>query len=166
MAFDLSAQLGLCPSEDAARVERHLAAIGLPTSPTAIGGRVWDADRLIENMQHDKKLSGGRLNFILARGIGRAFIAKDVNIADVKALLIEAAAPDLTTQTTGSSINAYPRPCPASICIRAATNSAATPPERPLWDRRQHDRRETYGFPNDWAARSKPASRSTTCGCA
>jgi 3-dehydroquinate synthase len=43
-------------------------------------------------MQHDKKLSGGRLNFILARGIGRAFIAKDVNIADVKALLIEAAA--------------------------------------------------------------------------
>ena len=92
MAFDLSAQLGLCPPEDAARVERHLAAIGLPTSPTAIGGRVWDADRLIENMQHDKKLSGGRLNFILARGIGRAFIAGDVNIADVKALLIEAAA--------------------------------------------------------------------------
>jgi len=92
MAFDLSAQLGLCAPEDAARVERHLAAIGLPTSPTAIGGHVWDADRLIEHMQHDKKLSGGRLNFILARGIGRAFIAKDVNLADVKALLIEAAA--------------------------------------------------------------------------
>jgi 3-dehydroquinate synthase len=92
MAFDLSAQLGLCPPEDAARVERHLAAMGLPTSPTAIGGRVWDADLLIENMQHDKKASGGRLNFILARGIGRAFIARDVNLADVKALLIEAAA--------------------------------------------------------------------------
>jgi 3-dehydroquinate synthase len=92
MAFDLSAQLGLCPPEEAARIERHLAAMGLPTSPAAVGGRVWDADRLIEHMQHDKKLSGGRLSFILARGIGRAFVAKDVNLADVKALLIEAAA--------------------------------------------------------------------------
>jgi 3-dehydroquinate synthase len=92
MAFDLSAQLGLCPAEDAARVERHLAAVGLPTSPTAIGGRVWDADRLIEHMHHDKKRGAGRLNFILARGIGRAYIAKDVDIADVKALLIESAA--------------------------------------------------------------------------
>jgi 3-dehydroquinate synthase len=43
-------------------------------------------------MHHDKKTSGGRLNFILARGIGRAYIAKDVDIADVKALLIETAA--------------------------------------------------------------------------
>jgi 3-dehydroquinate synthase len=92
MAFDLSAQLGLCPAEDAARVERHLAAMGLPTSPAAIGGRVWDADRLIGHMRHDKKVSGGRLNFILARGIGRAFIAKDVDVAQVKALLIEAVA--------------------------------------------------------------------------
>src|SRR4029453_2062575 len=36
MAYDLSARLGLCPLEDAARVQRHLASLGLPTSPAWI----------------------------------------------------------------------------------------------------------------------------------
>jgi 3-dehydroquinate synthase len=31
MAFDLSARLGLCAPDDAARLRRHLAAVGLPT---------------------------------------------------------------------------------------------------------------------------------------
>jgi 3-dehydroquinate synthase len=87
MAFDLSARLGLCPAEDAARVERHLAAVGLPTEPTAIGGRFWDADRLIEHMGRDKKVQGGRLSFVLARGIGHAFVARDIDLAEVHALL-------------------------------------------------------------------------------
>ena len=43
MAFELSAQLGLCPLEDAARVQRHLASVGLPTSPGWIDGRDWSA---------------------------------------------------------------------------------------------------------------------------
>ena len=87
MAFDLSARLGLCPLDDAARVERHLAAVGLPTEPTAIGGRVWDADSLIAHMQRDKKVQGGRITFVLARGIGQAFLARDVDLSEVQALL-------------------------------------------------------------------------------
>jgi 3-dehydroquinate synthase len=92
MAFDLSARLGLCPAEDAARVERHLGAIGLPTEPTAIAGRVWDIERLIDHMRHDKKVQGGRITFVLARGIGQAFIARDIDLKEVSGLLEEALA--------------------------------------------------------------------------
>jgi 3-dehydroquinate synthase len=38
-------------------------------------------------MRHDKKTSGGRLTFILARGIGRAFISREVEEADLLGLL-------------------------------------------------------------------------------
>ena len=87
MAFDLSASLGLCPAADAARVARHLAAIGLPTRPPTGGGRRWRADRLIGHMQRDKKVAGGRVTFVLARGIGQAFVAGDVPLDAVAALL-------------------------------------------------------------------------------
>ncbi|HEX7007991.1 MAG TPA: 3-dehydroquinate synthase [Alphaproteobacteria bacterium] len=87
MAFDLSAQLGLCPLEDAGRVRRHLASVGLPTDLSALGGRVWDPDRLIAHMQQDKKVRDGRITFVLARGIGRAFLARDVELGDVRRLL-------------------------------------------------------------------------------
>ncbi len=92
MAFDLSARLGLCSSEEAARVERHLAAVGLPTEPTAIAGRVWDIERLIDHMRRDKKVQGGRITFVLARGIGQAFVARDVDLKEVSGLLEQALA--------------------------------------------------------------------------
>jgi 3-dehydroquinate synthase len=86
MAFELSAMLGLGPSEDAARVARHLASVGLPTSPAAIG-RGFDASRLVHHMRQDKKVKDGRLTFVLARGIGRAFLSRDVEMGQVEALL-------------------------------------------------------------------------------
>ena len=92
MAFDLSAQLGLCSSEDAARVERHLGAVGLPTEPTAIAGRIWSVERLLDHMRHDKKVQGGRITFVLARGIGQAFLARDVDPSEVSGLLEQALA--------------------------------------------------------------------------
>jgi 3-dehydroquinate synthase len=87
LAFDLSVALGLCPAADRDRVYAHLQAADLPTSPRSIGQRRWDADRLIGHMMHDKKTRDGRLTFILARGIGRAFIAKDTPIEPVRAVL-------------------------------------------------------------------------------
>jgi 3-dehydroquinate synthase len=92
MAFRLSAQLGHCPPEDAARVARHLAAVGLSTGlPAAAGGR-WDPARLLEHMRQDKKVRDGRLTFVLARRIGEAFLADDVPIEAVEAILDEVAA--------------------------------------------------------------------------
>ncbi|MBS0519472.1 MAG: 3-dehydroquinate synthase [Proteobacteria bacterium] len=95
MAFDLSARLGLCPADDAARVRRHLGAVGLPMRLRGIGGtnrRQWDASRLIEHMRGDKKAEAGRLTFILARGIGKAFVTRDVKEDAVRALLDSAIA--------------------------------------------------------------------------
>ncbi len=78
MAFDLSVRLGLCPPEDAARARRHLAAVGLPTGTDALPTVLWDPRRLVAHMARDKKVEGGKLTFILTRGIGGAFIARDV----------------------------------------------------------------------------------------
>jgi 3-dehydroquinate synthase len=93
MAFDLSARLGLCPVADADRVRRHLGSVGLPMRLRAIGGdnrRNWSAARLIEHMRGDKKAEGGRLTFVLARGIGQAFVSRDVDEAALRGLLDDA----------------------------------------------------------------------------
>lgn len=87
MAFDLSALLGLCSAEDADRIRRHLSAVGLPTGLGALGPRRWQVDDLLSHMHQDKKVRDGTVNFILARGIGRAFCAQDVALEDVARLL-------------------------------------------------------------------------------
>ena len=87
MAFRFSAELGLAPAEDAARVERHLAAVGLPTHPGAVPGGVGGPGALFAHMQQDKKVERGRLTFILARGIGQSFVARDVDPAAAMAFL-------------------------------------------------------------------------------
>ena len=92
LAFDLSHRLGLCPAEDAARVRRHLGAVGLPVGLGTLVGARGSADRLIEHMRHDKKVRDGRLTFVLARGIGQAFLAADVPLDAVRGLLETAAA--------------------------------------------------------------------------
>lgn len=93
LAFDFSARLGLCPAEDAARVRRHLDEAGLPSTLDRLGdyGRKpgWTAAGLIAHMGHDKKVAGGKLTFILARGIGRAFIARDVDEAALAGFLAD-----------------------------------------------------------------------------
>ena len=43
-------------------------------------------------MQKDKKVADGRITFILVRGLGEAFITRDVDPAEVTALLSAAAA--------------------------------------------------------------------------
>jgi 3-dehydroquinate synthase len=87
LAFELSAQLGLSSLEDAARVQRHLASVGLPTSPTWTQGRVWSAERLIRHMGRDKKVRDGRIAFVLAKGIGGAFFPAYAETGEIAALL-------------------------------------------------------------------------------
>lgn len=78
MAFDLSVRLGFCSAEDAARVRAHLSAVGLPVTPPRLNGERMDTDRLIAHMASDKKVAGGKVTFVLARGIGQAFLSRDV----------------------------------------------------------------------------------------
>lgn len=77
LAFDLSVRLGLCPTADAERLRRHLAATGLASTIGALG-RSLDPDILIGHMAQDKKVQEGRVTFILAEGIGRAVLRRDV----------------------------------------------------------------------------------------
>jgi 3-dehydroquinate synthase len=95
LAFDLSARLGLCPAGDAERVRAHLGALGLPVRLRSIGGgnrRQWNAAKLIEHMRGDKKAQAGHLTFILARGIGKAFVTRDVDEGVLRGLLDQAIA--------------------------------------------------------------------------
>jgi 3-dehydroquinate synthase len=87
LAFEFSARRGLLPKTEAERVARHLAAVGLPIHLSSVTGGLPDADRLMDLIAQDKKVKRGKLTFILARGIGAAFIAPDVDAAEVRAFL-------------------------------------------------------------------------------
>ncbi|HEX8445735.1 MAG TPA: 3-dehydroquinate synthase [Sphingomonas sp.] len=86
LAFRYSARLGLCDPAEATRVTAHLDAVGLPTTLAAADVRATGAV-LVDHMAHDKKMAGGTLPFLLARGIGRTFLSRDVDLADVAAFL-------------------------------------------------------------------------------
>jgi len=92
LAFELSARLGLCSQEEPGRVRAHLAAMGMKLDLADIPGELPGTEALIALMGQDKKVVDGRLRFILARGIGRAFVAEDVPGEAVRAVLDEAAA--------------------------------------------------------------------------
>ena len=78
LAFGFSAELGLCDASEEDRVVRHLSAVGLPTRPYHIEGGLPGADRLLALIGQDKKVERGSLTFVLARGIGRTFVRRDV----------------------------------------------------------------------------------------
>jgi 3-dehydroquinate synthase len=86
LAFRYSAKLGLCPAEDADRVADVLHRAGLPVT-LAEAGVSANGAQLVEYMLHDKKMAGGKLPFLLARGIGKTFLSKDVDLADVATFL-------------------------------------------------------------------------------
>ena len=87
LAFRFSASLGLCPAADAQRVEAHLSAAGLPTRLSHVPGGCGTVDELLDAMAQDKKVKGGALTFILARGIGQSFIAPGIEADKVRTFL-------------------------------------------------------------------------------
>jgi len=91
LAAEFSALLGMIPQTAAARVERHLAEVGLPTRLQDIAGfaqeGLADADALMTLMAQDKKVRRGKLTFILLEAIGRAVITRDVEATRVRDFL-------------------------------------------------------------------------------
>jgi 3-dehydroquinate synthase len=87
LAFELSARLGLCSQEEPSRVRAHLRQMGMKTDLTDIDGTLPDADALLTLMGQDKKVVDGTLRFILARGIGSAFVTADVPRDAVRTVL-------------------------------------------------------------------------------
>ena len=89
LAFELSARMGLCSQEIPSRVAAHFAAMGLPSRIRDIPGDLPDDEALIALMAQDKKVQDGKLRFILARGIGQAFVTDDVNPALLREVLAQ-----------------------------------------------------------------------------
>lgn len=87
LAFELSQKLGLCSQEAPSRLRAHLQAMGMRRDLADIAGGLPDADGLLALMAQDKKVVNGRIAFVLAHGIGTAFVARDVPPELVRDLL-------------------------------------------------------------------------------
>ncbi len=87
LAFAYSAELGLCPTEDSARVQAHLESVGLSGDARQLAGAPYEAAKLLALMAEDKKAEAGDLTLILAHAIGRAFVQKNADAARLRAFL-------------------------------------------------------------------------------
>ena len=78
MALTLSTKLGHCKSNTQVAARNHLRHVGLPVSTADRPSVNWDTEALLNHMAKDKKVSDGMMTFVLARGIGQAFLSRDV----------------------------------------------------------------------------------------
>jgi 3-dehydroquinate synthase len=83
------AAMGLCAQEDPTRLRAPLAAMGMKKDLADIEGGLPDAGGLLALMAQDKKVRQGRLTFILARGIGEAFVCREADLGVVRGVLEE-----------------------------------------------------------------------------
>ena len=86
MAFQFSADQGLCKPDDATSVTAHLEKLDMPTAAN-MAPYLSDIDKLMAHFAQDKKNSAGALTLILARAVGQAFVDKDANAAAVRQFL-------------------------------------------------------------------------------
>lgn len=92
LAFETSAALGLCEADVPARVIAHFDRIGLKARLADIPGTLPAADGLLSLMAQDKKVRDGRMAFVLARGIGEAFLSREADLGVVRSVLARALA--------------------------------------------------------------------------
>jgi 3-dehydroquinate synthase len=86
LAARFSATRGLLPRASADHVARHFAEVGMVSEVAALGLNC-DGQTLTRHMLHDKKMDAGTLPFVLLRGLGEAFLARDVALDEVAAFL-------------------------------------------------------------------------------
>ena len=89
LAFEFSERQGLVGGNSVARVSAHFADTGLTPKIGGVQGGTPDVDRLMELIAQDKKVKRGKLTFILARGVGQAFVSNDVDPAAIRAFLAD-----------------------------------------------------------------------------
>jgi len=82
LAARYSARKELMPLASAERVAQHVKTVGMPGQLADLG-LACDGRALVNHMLHDKKMDAGTLPFVLMRGIGKAFLDREVDLADV-----------------------------------------------------------------------------------
>ena len=93
LAARYSARRGELPHAEADRVAIAVKNAGLPSEISELN-LVADGSGLVAHMLHDKKMDAGTLPFLLLRGIGAAYLARDVDLEDVATFLDEQLAAD------------------------------------------------------------------------
>lgn len=88
LAARYSARRGDLIADDAERIARAIASSGLPSEISELG-LACNGAALTDHMLHDKKMDAGTLPFVLLRAIGEAYLARDVELANVSAFLDE-----------------------------------------------------------------------------
>ncbi|MBN1862424.1 MAG: 3-dehydroquinate synthase, partial [Dehalococcoidales bacterium] len=81
-AARISREMGILGRGELERLKSLLEKVGLPTENPGL-----DVESLVSAMQHDKKVSGGKVKFILPRELGRVFITDDINLSLVRHVL-------------------------------------------------------------------------------
>ncbi len=82
MAADLSRRLGWLSDADVERVRAIHVRAGLPVKGAPLG-----ADRYLELMAHDKKVSDGTLRLVLLKQIGKAVITAEAPVDAIRATI-------------------------------------------------------------------------------
>lgn len=104
MAFDLSAHMGLCSTADAAIVKSHFIHMGLPHRVTEIDHPVsqihMTSENLIHHMAQDKKMSKGRITFILATAIGEGILNNAVSQEEIRWVYDQLLPPDAQCESS------------------------------------------------------------------
>lgn len=86
LAFGFSEAQDYCETKQATHIARLLAKAELPHRISDIDMQT-DGKTLVGHMMHDKKMSAGKLPFLLARGIGQTFLAHDIDLNEITAFL-------------------------------------------------------------------------------
>lgn len=90
LAFDLSEKLNHTTNMGGKKARAHFEKMGMMSKLCDVEGVNWDIDQLVEAMKQDKKVQSGKLTFILAHEIGKAFVARSIDDSVVKQVLKEA----------------------------------------------------------------------------
>ena len=78
----IALKLGFFSGDDMARIKKTIAAAGLPTEIPEM-----DINKIIQAMGHDKKITSGKMKFVLPRAIGDVFISEDVSPSIIEEVL-------------------------------------------------------------------------------
>lgn len=82
-ASRISRELGYVTDPEAEEIESLIKRTGLPTRIPGL-----PAEKLLEAMTLDKKVKGGKVVFVLTKGVGKAFLHEDVDLALVRKVLL------------------------------------------------------------------------------
>jgi len=80
----ISNKMGILSQDELTRLERVIQKAGLPTKMPGL-----EVKRLVQAMEFDKKISEGKMRFILLKSLGKAFITDEVSPSLIEQVLVD-----------------------------------------------------------------------------